>query len=106
MIDSTQKARRVSREPRNDEVRLLDVGKHMPIVVDIKGNCAVCSKRIRKEHDDAYAATPKQNIPPVPYVPRPSIRCNMCNVYLCFQNGKKLLDLPDNIFFNNCVNNC
>ena len=48
--------------------------------------CAV--KKIRNAHKDAYKDTPKARIPPVPYVPRPSLLCNVCNVFLCIQKDQ------------------
>ena len=36
--------------PCNECLRLQDVGQHVPNMLSTKGNCAVCSKKIRKAH--------------------------------------------------------
>ncbi|XP_048587830.1 piggyBac transposable element-derived protein 4 [Nematostella vectensis] len=76
------------RPPRNEELRLTDVGLHLPEMRQDKGNCAVCSKKIRKTHSDRYKDVPLARRPKVPYVPRPSIYCNVCNVFLCLQKDQ------------------
>ena len=57
----------------------------MPEMLSSRGNCAVCSKKIRMSHKNDFKDVPKDRSPPVPYVPRPSIFCRVCNVFLCIQ---------------------
>lgn len=55
-----------SNAPRNEEFRLQNVGAHMPEILPNRGNCAVCSKSIRKSHGSEFKDVPKNRSPPVP----------------------------------------
>ena len=78
LIGNSRTQAKVSNAPRN-------VGAHMPQMLPNWGNCAVCSKRIRKIHENEFKDISKHRTPPIPYVPRPSIFCGACNVFLCIQ---------------------
>ena len=73
--------------PCNECPKLQDVGHHVLNMLSTKGNRAVCKKKIRKAYKDQHLNMSQSRIPPVPYVPHPSIFCQVCNVYLCLQKG-------------------
>lgn len=88
LIGNSRTQAKASNAPRNEELRLQNVGAHMPEMLPNRGNCAVCSKSIRKSHGSEFKDVPKDRSPPVPYVPRPSIFCRVCNVFLCIQKDR------------------
>lgn len=85
LIGNSRTQPKTPNAPRNEELRLQNVGAHMPEMLATRGNCAVCSKKIRLSHKNDFKDVPKDRSPPVPYVPRPSIFCRVCNVFLCIQ---------------------
>lgn len=85
LIGNSRTQPKTPNAPRNEELRIQNVGAHMPEMLATRGNCAVCSKKIRLSHKNDFKDVPKDRSPPVPYVPLPSIFCRVCNVFLCIQ---------------------
>ena len=87
LIGNSRTQPKTQNAPRYEELRLENVGAHMPDMLSTTGDCAVCSKKIRLSHKNDLKDVPKYTSPPVPYVPRPSIFCGVCNVLLCIHKG-------------------
>ena len=66
LIGNSRTQAKVSNAPRNEELRLQNVGAHniMPQMLRNRGNCAVCSKRIREIHENEFKDIPKDRTPP------------------------------------------
>ena len=85
LIGDTRQTMKAIRPPQNEELRLTNVGVHKPEMLTDRGNCAICSKKIRKSFNDQYKDIPKARRPALPHVPCPSVFCSVCNVYLRLQ---------------------
>ena len=66
LIGDTHQSMKAIRPPQNEELRLTNVGVHMPEMITDRGNCAVCSKKIRKSFNDQYKDVPKARRPALP----------------------------------------
>ena len=80
MIGNRRVPQPTPRPPRNEELRLTDVGAHIPEMRSDRVNCAVCSKKIRNAHKDAYKDTPKARIPTstICTTPKHFLQCVQC----------------------------